>query len=210
LLVATGCSDSVDVPVSAPPTTVPCAPTTVPAGEKPNRSVVPVDGVGDRTVGLPAALSLPVIVHARHKGKTSFVVSTVDVTGKDVHVLASALGKYDGTFPVGFVDECATPTAALHIATKDPWHLDISSPVNAPTFATGVAGKGDAVFVYVGKAVSAEVSYKGGKRFSVVLYAAAGPRVLAQSAKAYTGKVSLPKGALIAVAADGDWSIRPA
>lgn len=207
---AAACSDSVD-PNSSSPTTVACAPGTAPTSGAVPQTVVPIDGTGDGNVGLPANLTLPLIVHAHHVGNASFIVRGVDAQGKDTHVLATALGPYDGTFAVGFVDPCNSPTIALHIETKNKWHLDIGDARNSPQYQGALAGKGDAVLLYVGTASKTSVSYTGGKHFVLTTFGAEGPKLLAESAKPYLGTVSLANGPVfIVVTAEGSWTLRSA
>jgi hypothetical protein len=186
-------------------------------------TVVPLAGSGDRTVGLPGELPLPLLVHARYEGAQSFVVSGVDASGNATQVFASALGKYNGTFAVGFVDACATPTSALHVATTGPWHLDFANAKLAPKYdnAKGIAGKGDAVLSHLGARTPVRIAYAGTQSsdpkvrahdaFTFRIFGAKGPELLAQSKGPYTGTVVLPVGAVfIAVTAHGTWTMAKA
>jgi hypothetical protein len=209
IIAATACSGGgvTDAPT---PISAPCSTGTTTPSASPATTVVPIEGSGDRQVGLPGNLSLPLIVHARHDGSGSFVVRGVDASGNDMQVLGTALGTYDGTFAVGFVDACATPTVALHVATTGRWHLDIADARLAPRFVNGVAGKGDSVLSYIGKAAKALMTYTGRSRFDVTTYGAEGPKLLARSTGAFRGIVSIPTGPVfIAVTADSAWTIRP-
>jgi hypothetical protein len=209
VVAAAACSSS-SAPASPTPTSAPCSPAAPPSAGTPNTTVAPVDGSDSRNVGLPADLTLPLIVHARRAGSGSFVVRGIDAVGSDTQVLASALGSYDGTFAVGFVDNCATPTVGLHVETTGKWHLDIAEARLAHQYTSGVAGKGDSVFSYIGKAAKARVTYSGHTRFNVTTYGADGPKLLVRSTNAYTGTVALPRAPIfIAVTADGAWKIEP-
>ncbi len=175
---------------------------------------MPVDGSADRNVGLPPNLSLPVIVHAHRDGPGSFIVRGVDAAGNETQVLATALGTYDGTFAVGFVDACAIPTVGLRVETTGRWHLDIADARLAPEYhdLTGVAGKGDSVLSYVGKATKTRLTFTAAHgRFDVTTYGADGPKLLARSNGAYHATVLLPSGPIfIAVTASGAWTMGPA
>jgi hypothetical protein len=212
LIVASACSGG-GVADESTPTSAPCQPVATTPGA-PARTFVPVDASGDRNVGLPPNLSLPVIVHAHRDGSGSFVVRGVDAAGKDTQVLATALGAYDGTFAVGFVDACAIPTVGLHVESTGRWHLDIADARLAPAFhlLTGVAGKGDSVLSYVGSAHKARLTFTAAHgRFDVTTYGADGPKLLARSNGAYHGTVLLPGGPIfIAVTASGAWTMGPA
>jgi hypothetical protein len=111
---------------------------------------------------------------------------------------------------VGFVDACTTPTVGLHIAASGRWHLDIADARLAPVYVNGVAGRGDSVFTYNGKATNAVVTYSGRTRFVATTYGVGGPRLLARSTGPTRVTVSLPNGPIfITVTAKGAWSIRP-
>jgi hypothetical protein len=212
LIAATACSGGVSAD-GPTPTSAPCKPgATTP--EPPGRTVVPVDGSGDRNVGLPPTLSLPVIVHAHRDGSGSFIVRGLDAAGNDTQVLATALGAYDGTFAVGFVDACAIPTVGLHVESTGRWHLDIADARLAPGYhaVTGIAGKGDSVLSYVGNAAKARLTFIAAHgRFDVTTYGADGPKLLARSNGAYRATVTLPRGPIfIAVTATGAWTMGPA
>jgi hypothetical protein len=210
VLAAAACSGGGGGPASSTPTSVPCSPAAPPPSGAPNPNVTPVDGSDSRNVGLPPDLTLPLIVHARRAGSGSFVVRGIDALGSDTQVLASALGTYDGTFAVGFVDNCATPTVGLHVESTGKWHLDVAEARLAHRYTTGVAGKGDSVFSYIGKAAKARVTYSGHTRFNVTTYGADGPKLLVRSTNAYAGTVTLPREPIfVAVTADGVWKIEP-
>jgi hypothetical protein len=208
IMAAAACSGGVTD--ASTPTPAPCSTATTAPSASPAKTVVPIDGIGDRRVGLPGNVSLPLIVHAHHNGSGSFVVRGVDASGSDTHVLGTALGAYDGTFAVGFVDACATPTVALHVATSGRWHLDIADARLAPRYVNGVAGRGDSVLSYIGKAAKALMTYTGRSRFDVTTYGAEGPKLLARSTGAFRGIVSIPRGPVfVVVTADSAWTIRP-
>jgi len=216
---AAACSDSVGNDTTTP-TSAPCPAEPPTVGSVAPTTVVPIDGTDERTIGLPGELPLPLLVHAHHDGPDSFVVSGVDATGKATQVFASTLGKYDGTFAVGFVDACATPTSALHVATKGKWHLDFANAKLAPRFesTTGIAGTGDALLSYLGPSASLRITYAGTRStepslrshdvFTVATYGAKGPHLLVQANGAYHGTVALPAGpGFIAITAHGAWTI---
>jgi hypothetical protein len=170
--------------------------------------VVTIRGSGDRTVPIPASVSLPAIAHASYKGKGIFVVSSGDAAGHRGAVLASSLGEYEGTFPVGFVDPANAPTASLRVATTGPWVIDIGSAVLAPELMHGQSGDGDAVMQYAGPATPAHLTYRGRGMLTVNLYEQGGLIPLVHTRGPYDGPISLVAGpAFIAVTTTGKWSI---
>ena len=141
-------------------TTVPPTITTTPvtaAGGKVVAIIAAVDGTDTTTMPIPANVGRPAIVHAKYDGAASFVIRALDARGRRIATLARSLGPYDGTFPVGFVNQSGNPVASLQVDTTGPWHLDITKPVLAPELSgRGVSGHGDAVLAYKGPAVSAQ------------------------------------------------------
>ena len=142
-------------PTTAVPSTRPTTPltTTVPPkitetpvtakGGKVVGSFSAVDGSGTALTPLPGGIGSTAIVHATYTGKDSFVVNAIDAQGRHLAVLAHSLGSYDGTFPVGFVNQKGEPVAGLKVETTGPWHLDIAKPTLAPELTgSGVSGPG--------------------------------------------------------------------
>src|SRR5947207_904379 len=100
---AAACSGSSHPTGAATPTTtstLPPAPSSTSVSSA--NGVVTIKGRGERTVALPASIKVPAIVHAHYSGEESFLISGVDSRAHRIAVLASSLGPYDGTFPVGF------------------------------------------------------------------------------------------------------------
>src|SRR4029077_19008592 len=121
-------------------------------------------------------------------------VSGVDSIGHRIAVLASSLGPYDGTFPVGFVEPANDRTAGLHVATREPWQLDIGSAVLAPPLRRGQAGVGDAVLAYRGPAARAHFTYRGRSRLIVNVYEKGGLIALVNTKGPFDGRISLVTG----------------
>jgi hypothetical protein len=226
-MLAGACSGSSDEPApSAEPATTPAPstralPTTTPGSvpptittntvpDTPGRTVTAVDGDGPATFAIPAAVGVPAIVHAQYDGAASFVVTALDARGEQIGVLASSLGAYDGTFPVGFVEASAFPTAQLHVETTGRWHLDLADPALAPELtAPGVSGTGDAVLAYTGPPRTARFSFAGSAPFRVDTYSRGQVTIVARAVGPHEGDIALPAGpAFVSVTAGGDWSIR--
>jgi len=213
-------------PTTAPPTTVAVtvAPTTPPPETPPTLTTTPVtdaqghvtavvtsvEGNGNATIPLPPAVSLPAIVHAQYGGHAKFVVTNVDGFGKYLSILAQSVGAYDGTFPLGFVDQHNDPTGGLTVATTGPWHLDIAGAGLAPALpAGGISGRGDAVLSYTGPSARAQVSYPGTSTFTIETFAGGTVNVLASAVGPYHRSIALPAGpAFVSVTARGNWSIK--
>lgn len=172
-------------------------------------TVTAVEGDGPATIALPPEARPTALVHARYTGDGTFVVSSVNAQGGHLAVLAQSLGSYDGTFPVGFVDESGNPATGLRVETTGPWHLDIGEPSLARELpAGGVSGRGDVVLSYRGPKVSAHVIYAGTSAFSISTFAHGAVSMLVSTAGPYDGRITLPAGpAFISVTAAGDWSM---
>ena len=169
-----------------------------------------VDGAGAASIPLPAGAGPPTIVHARYAGGDNFVVNAVDAHGRFLSIAAQAFANYDGTFPVGFVDQHNAPTRGLAVSTTGPWHLDIANASLAPALpAGGVDGAGDGVWAYSGPAVQARVSYAGTSTFTLETFTNGVLKVLASGKGPYERNVQLPAGpAFVSVTAAGDWSMK--
>ena len=172
--------------------------------------VAKVDGSGNGRVELPPSVGLPAIVHAQYGGTAKFVVTAVDARGRYLSIVAQSVGSYDGTFPVGFVDQHDAPTRSLNVATTGPWHLDIAPARFAPRLVPpGVGGHGDVVLSYTGPTVRALVNYPGTATFTLQTYAGGVVKVLSNAVGPYRRQIVLPAGpAFISVTAGGDWSMK--
>lgn len=172
--------------------------------------VASIEGNGDGTVVLPASVGLPAIVHAQYGGATKFVIAAVDAHGHFLGIVAQSVGNYDGTFPVGFVDQHNAPTRSLSVAAAGPWHLDVTEAGFAPRLPQGgVGGVGDAVLSYTGPQVPAVVTYPGTSTFTIQTFAKGIVNVLTDAVGPYQRRITLPAGpAFISVTAAGDWSMK--
>ena len=213
--LSTGAPTSTSRPAASTTTTTPAPPkitskVVTDAGGAVLGHLTAVDGAGPATVTMPASVGTPAIAHAQYTGNGAFAVSSVNARGDHLSVLAESLGSYDGTFPVGFLDEPANPTAALRVVATGPWHLDIAEAKLAPKLTgSGVSGRGDAVLAYdTGPKVRAHVIYPGTGAFSISTYAHGLVSMLERTVGPYDGYVTLPAApAFISVTAAGDWSM---
>jgi hypothetical protein len=175
--------------------------------------VASIQGDGDATVALPASVGVPAIVHAQYNGAGKFVVAAGDAHGHFLSIAAQSFGNYDGTFPVGFVDQHNAPTGSLNVAAAGAWRLDVTEARFAPRLAgAGVNGVGDAVMSYTGRPVPALVDYPGTSTFTIQTFCSCAHGVvdvLANAVGPYQRLITLPAGpAFISVTAAGDWSMK--
>jgi hypothetical protein len=229
VLIAAACSSSNDskntVSTTLAPTTTAAVATTLPTptsvplqtkqtpitavGGAALGTLTAVDGRNTSTVPLPDGVGSTAIVHARYTGTANFQATSVDAAGLEIAVLARSVGSYDGTFPVGFVNQKANPVAGIRVVTTGAWHLDIGGAALAPPLtAPGVSGVGDAVLGYTGPQVRAHVTYPGTSAFQVSVFANGAVRILVHTSGPYDGRIQLPAGpTFISVTAEGNWSM---
>jgi len=132
----------------------------------------------------------------------------IDSLGHRTAVLASSLGFYDGTVPVGFVDAAGNPTTRLRIVTRGPWQIDVGRATVAPPLAGGRQGVGDTVLSYRGPAATAHLRFRERSRLVLNVYVNGGVIPLVDTKGPYDGPISLPAGPLfIAVTTTGKWSM---
>jgi hypothetical protein len=135
-------------------------------------------------------------------------VNGVDSLGQRTSVLASALGGYDGTFAVGFVEATNPPTTRLRVVTRGPWRLDIGPAADAPRLGRGLRGVGDTVLSYGGPGATVHLTYRGRARLIVNVYENGGLIPLVNTKGPYDGPISLIAGpAFIGVTTTGKWSM---
>jgi hypothetical protein len=158
---------------------------------------------------MPASVPLPAIVHAQHSGSGGgFAITGIDSRGRRTTVLASSLGTYNATFPVGFVDPADNPTTRLRVITSGAWQLDIASAALAPRLGSGRQGIGDTVLSYRGRGATVHVTYQGQEGLIVNVYEHGGVIPLVDTKGPYDGSISLVAGpAFIAVTTTGKWSM---
>jgi len=228
-LVAAACSSSKDSG-NSPTTTLAPASTVASATTLPTPTSVPlkttqtpitavggaalgtltaVDGRNTSSVPLPDGVGSTAIVHARYTGTANFQVTSVDAAGNELAVVARSVGSYDGTFPVGFINQKANPVAGIRVVTTGPWHLDIGGAALAPPLSgRGVSGTGDAVLGYTGPKVTAHVNYPGTSELLISAFANGAVHILVHTVGPYDGRIQIPAGpAFISVTAKGKWSM---
>jgi hypothetical protein len=147
------------------------------------------------------------IVHASYPGSGNFVVKSRAADGTDTAIVAIARGGYEGTFPVGFVDQRGAHTTALDVEGDGPWHLDIASASLAPRLTNGIRGDGDAVLLYQGPKARFRVTHAAAAAFLLRTYGRSNLTFTRGSGRV-DGIVELGAGPLfIAVTTVGPWSI---
>ena len=124
-------------------------------------------------------------------------------------VLVDTTGPYAGTV---LLDGAAGGTTQLEVTATGPWSITLSDVGSAPTLRPGVnTGTGDQVFQYEKGALRGLLQVQSnatGQRFQVLAYGADDLDLLINTLQPYNGQVRVrPDSALVAVRAQGGWSI---
>jgi hypothetical protein len=167
------------------------------------------DGEGDTVLDITAIGDKPAMVHAVFTGSRDNAVLAMNGNGEQVELLVNTIGAYDGTalMQASFT---GTPTH-LQVHATGGWHIEVL-PLSQVTHVAGPhAGAGDQVFS-TDQSGNATFTHDGSQNFAVWAYG--NDRIqelLVNTIGAYSGEVIVPgpKGALIAVRADGNWSYTP-
>ncbi|MEO7147102.1 MAG: hypothetical protein ABIW81_02160 [Terrimesophilobacter sp.] len=140
-----------------------------------------------------------------HKGSSNFAVWALDSNMTEQDLLVNKIGNYSGTvlFNLG-----SDSTTSLEITADGPWSVTLKSVLSLRTFSGGIAsGTGDDVLIYRGDAGVAAITHNGSSNFAIWAYGKRSDLVVNEIG-AYSGSVRWPAGpSVVAVSADGQWSI---
>jgi hypothetical protein len=149
-----------------------------------------------------------------HKGKSNFIVDTIDATGDTVDGLVNAIGNYSGTVLFDLDED--HHSVAFRIDADGAWTITVKPITSAKTWnpKTAFKGTGDNVYWLVPASsglVTLDLAYKGKDNFIVESYSADGSGGLANEIGNFKGQVLLPDGTiLLEVDADeGTWAMTP-
>ena len=187
------------------------AATPTPA-HTPTAAPVPADvsysGTGDSVIPitLPDGADSPGIASFTEKGSGNFAVWSLDANAQQLELLVNTIGGYSGTrlFDV----QSSQHTTSLQITADGAWTVTLHSIRSLRQFTeSGATGHGDDVLVYQGKAGAAKISHDGASNFAIWEYGDSSDLVVNQIG-AYSGVVRWTTGpSLVAITADGNWSI---
>jgi hypothetical protein len=195
--------------VAALPTSTP-RPTTTP---RPTATRTPVpqpiirSGTGDDVVDIDkwegAAL-----LHISYQGGRNFVVWSYDAAGNQMQLLVNTIGQYEGTVPLDFrADE---HTARLQIESSGPWSLQVLplSEIRILQVPSTFEGAGDDVVAFAATPDLLRVDASRAESNFVIWAYGQYVDLLVNEIAPYTGVVVAGSDtAVIAVTADGEWSI---
>lgn len=195
-------------PATPAPEPTSAAPTPEPAPTVAAAKATAYHGSGNRIVKIKKPSGDPaeaVIVAATHRGQSNFAVWTLDKQLQQGELLVNTIGNYRGTVPLDF--EEGTETARIQVDADGAWTLKIKPMSSARSFSSDIKGKGDDVVLYDDGAKVATIKHRGSSNFTVWFYAQDGSDLLVNEIGNYQGESVLTGRAILAITADGPWSI---
>jgi hypothetical protein len=207
---------------AAPTTAAPTSPPTTspPPTSAPTTTTTPFDskygtfaptshsGSSDAVVPIPAGAKAG-LVAATHTGSGHFAVEALDAENKMVDLLANEVGAYSGTTAFGFGISSKAPVN-LKVTASSGWTMKISPISSAPVLASPASGKGDAVYLWNGKATNWDIKNTGDGHFAVSNQGSGvlSYDLLVNEVGSYHGTVPVKSGpAVTMITSDGTWSI---
>lgn len=175
----------------------------------PKPVVTPADtvysGSGDNIVAvtMPDGASLVSAATITYVGEGNFAVWELDSAMGQSSLAVNTIDSYTGTVILNL----DANTMSLEITASGPWTVTIHSLLALPQFDSATSGVGDAVIVYTGGAGAATLTHDGSSNFAIWSYGDDTDLVV-NEVGAYSGQVRWQAGvAMVAVNADGNWSI---
>ncbi len=168
--------------------------------------VVEESGSGDSIVAVPEGITAA-LVTATHTGSRNFVIQSLDANNEVRDLLVNEIGPYSGTVDFGVTGWSDAPSM-LQIKADGAWTITLSPVGTAPAPGADLSGTGDSILRYEGAAGIATVNHAGESNFVIHFTDGTSPDLLVNEIGAYSGEIPIKSGpALIAVKADGDWTI---
>lgn len=210
LAEADGGSAAVTAP-SGEPSTDQQAPSVEPSEAAPEPVAIPEDkaykGSGDKvlSIELPDGADSAAVATISYSGESNFAVWSLDSGLVQKDLLVNEIGSYSGTVVFNLRGDA---TKALEITASGDWTVTVRSVLSLREFEAGVAsGHADDVLVYRGPAGVATIVHSGSSNFAIWSYGDRSDLVVNEIGD-YSGESRWMTGpSLVAVTADGDWSI---
>ncbi|MBT2229862.1 hypothetical protein [Nonomuraea sp. NEAU-A123] len=167
-------------------------------------------GEGDDVVRIPAT-SKPSIVKLTHQGDSNFAVWTLTTSGKQVDLLANAIGDYKGT--AAFNVNGLNKIRSLSVTADGAWTLQVLPISKARYWTINAKGSGSDVLRLTTASKGLRrltIRHSGESNFAVWALDNRGQylNLLVNKIGTYKGRVVLPSGTRYAtVTADGAWTI---
>src|SRR5262249_42562126 len=162
---------------------------------------------GDSVINLPTGATAG-LVKATAGGSSNFVIEELNSNNHQVGLLVNVIGAYQGTTAWGFDFGRA---AKLQVTASGPWTIRLSPIGSAPVLAKSNAGKGDSVYLWLGRAANWAIMNKGQENFVVTTEGGGtfGSNLLVNEIGNYRGVVPVEAGpAVTIIASDGTWTIK--
>jgi Protein of unknown function (DUF2510) len=191
-------------PTATPTPTPTPTPTAVAAAPK----VFTYTGHGSKLLKIAKSGDGPVLVTiSGHGSSSNFTVESLDSSLQMNDLLVNVIGSYSGTRLMDVND--GEVTARLKIDYPGTWKVVVHAISTAPVLTTTAAGKGDAVFIYLGSAQGIAFTNKGGdSNFVVTSYGDSGD-LLVNEIGNYSGEVAIGDGPeLIEIQSEGRWTMK--
>lgn len=228
---ATGTTSSTAVTLSATPATAAppgapagtAAPTAGPLASSDAIATAPpatafkeitLTGKGKKVAKFNIPEDAAAIAVITHKGKSNFIIHSIDASGATVDHLVNVIGNYSGT--VLFDAGADAHSVAFQINADGAWTITIKpvTSANAWNPATTLKGTGDNVYRLTPPSsglVTLDLTYKGKENFIVHSISADGVEHLANEIGNFSGQVLLPdRSVLLEIDADsGTWTVTP-
>jgi hypothetical protein len=164
-------------------------------------------GTGDSilAITLPDGGDVSSVATITHGGSSNFAVWSLDGSMTQQDLLVNTIGAYQGTV---LFNEQSTAVTAFEITADGAWTVTVRSILSLREFTgPSVTGAGDDVVIYRGDAGAAALTHDGQSNFSMWFYGDSTDLVVNEIGP-YTGTVRWGAGpAVIAVNADGNWSV---
>ncbi|MCK2217680.1 hypothetical protein MF672_028375 [Actinomadura sp. ATCC 31491] len=167
-------------------------------------------GEGDDVIRIPVTTQ-PSLVKATHRGESNFIVWALSTSGKQVGLVANAVGDYKGT--VAFNTISRQKVRSLEITADGAWTLQVLPLTKARYWAINAKGEGADVLRLTAPLKAARritLRHAGESNFVVWTLDNRGSttKLLVNKIGDYRGRVLLPAGTrYVTVEADGAWSI---
>lgn len=211
-VIAGGARQTIDGAVPAPVIEETTEPEVDVTPEPEPEPEVPADivytGTGDSilAIELPDGPGQFAVATLTHDGSSNFAIFSLDDNLAQQDLIVNTIGSYTGTvlFNAGFGGD----PSSLEISADGNWTVTMKSVLSLRQFAgNSITGAGDDVVLYFGEAAPAAITHDGSSNVAVWLYGDS-TELVVNEIGTYTGTVRWIAGpSLVAVNADGNWSV---
>jgi len=165
---------------------------------------------------LDGLITRAVTVTLTHDGSRNFAITSFNAAGARDGLVANEIGPFSGTVLIDSFKLDGAPPASFEVQADGAWTIDIAPVASAPQWdgASPLVGAGKQVYFLPTKTKAQRVTmtHDGTRNFSVHAYTTDrfSSGLLANEIGAYNGQKMMAKDVyLVAVNADGNWSITP-